>query len=77
MAERIRRPADERIAEIEKKIESHKASIQKLEEKKKMILYPKPRITKAGKIKAIMEKAKELDLTPEEIAEKLGITLDN
>lgn len=73
MAERIRRSAEERIAEIDKKIAAHKASIAVLEEKKKAILNPKPRITKAAKMKAIIEGAKKSGMSPEEIAEKLGI----
>lgn len=73
MAERIRRSAEERIAEIDKKIAAHKANIAVLEEKKKAILNPKPRITKAAKMKAIIEGAKKSGMSPEEIAEKLGI----
>ncbi len=73
----VRRPAEERIAEIDKKIAAHKDSIQKLEAKKHAILNPKPRASKAAGMKALISKAKEAGLTNEEIAEKLGISLDS
>lgn len=73
----VRRPADERIAEIDKKIAGHKAAIEKLEAKKKTILNPKPRASKAAGLKALISKAKEAGMTNEEIAEKLGISLND
>ncbi|WP_251316770.1 hypothetical protein [Flintibacter muris] len=63
----IRRPPEERIAEIDAKIKSHKEAIQKLEEKKNSILNPKPRTSKAAKTKLLIAKAKEAGLTEEEI----------
>ena len=38
----IRRPAEERIAEIDTKINAHKEAIKKLEQKKESIQNPKP-----------------------------------
>lgn len=73
----VRRPADERIAEIDKKIDAHKAAIEKLESKKKTILNPKPRASKAAGLKILISKAKEAGMTNEEIAEKLGISLND
>lgn len=72
----VRRPAEERLAEIDAKIESHKSAIQKLEQKREAILNPKPRTSKAAGMKTLIAKAKEAGLTNEEIAEKLGIPLD-
>ena len=72
-----RRPAEERIAEIDKKIAGHKEAIKKLEAKKHTILNPKPRASKAAGLKALLSKAKEAGMTNEEIAEKLGISLND
>ena len=72
-----RRPAEERIAEIDKKIAGHKEAIKKLEAKKHTILNPKPRASKAAGLKALISKAKEAGVTNEEIAEKLGISLND
>lgn len=72
-----RRPAEERIAEIDKKIAGHKEAIKKLEAKKHTILNPKPRASKAAGLKALISKAKEAGMTNEEIAEKLGISLND
>ena len=68
-----RRPAEERIAEIA----GHKEAIKKLEAKKHTILNPKPRASKAAGLKALISKAKEAGMTNEEIAEKLGISLND
>lgn len=72
-----RRPAEERIAEIDKKIDGHKNAIAKLEAKKHAILNPKPRASKAAGLKILISKAKEAGMSNEEIAEKLGISLDS
>lgn len=63
----VRRPAEERIAEIDTKINAHKESIKKLEQKKAAILNPKPRTSKAAKTKMLITKAREAGLTDEEI----------
>lgn len=75
MAERKTRTKEERIAEIDKKIDAHKKSIVTLEAKKEAILNPKPRTRKAKSVSAIIAKAKEAGLTPEEIAAKLGVEI--
>ena len=54
---RIIRPLEERIAEIDLKIE-----------KKKKMLHPKS-------MRSVMNAAKEAGMTPDEIAEKLGLDL--
>lgn len=73
----VRRPVEERIAEIDKKIAGHKDAIQKLEAKKNTILNSKPCASKAAGLKALISKAKEAGMTNEEIAEKLGISLND
>ena len=73
---RVRRSVEERVAEIDKRIGDHKDAISKLEAKKHDLLNPKPRLTKAQKVKMLVDKAGEKGLSPEDIAEKLGITLD-
>lgn len=79
----VRRSAEERAAEIDAKIAACKATIAKQEEKisaleakKQSILNPVHRISKAGQLKELLNKAKSSGMTNEEIAEKLGITIE-
>lgn len=76
-----RKPAEERVATIDKKIDSLKQriaadqiKITDLEKKKENILNPQPRKRKVTAT-AIINKAKEAGLTDAEIAAKLGIEL--
>jgi len=71
---RNRRSKEEIVAEYRKKIDFHKNAISSLEEKIERVLNPKPRSAPATQMKTILNKAKET-MTPEEIAEKLGIEL--
>lgn len=61
-----RKTVEERVALLDQKIEKKKAEIDALEAQKQKLLHP-------VSIKTVMAKAKEAGLTPEEIAEKLGI----
>ena len=97
---RVRRTTEERIAEVNAKIEELNGQIQSLEEKKQeavtayndriakvkglekqkaAILAPKPprkpRKTKKEKIQDLMKQAQKAGLKPEEIAERLGLTI--
>jgi hypothetical protein len=72
----IRRSAKERVAEIDAKIAAHQEAIEKLQEKRDAILNPKPRLSKTAKMKAILDVAKKSGMTPEEIAEKLGVEIE-
>lgn len=63
---RARKTVDERIALLDQKIEKKKAELDALEAQKQKLLHP-------VNMKTVMAKAKEAGLTPEEIAEKLGI----
>lgn len=101
---RVRRTTEERIAEVDAKIEELDKQIQNLEEKKQetvavyndriakvtdrikglekqkaAILAPKPprkpRKTKKEKIQDLMKQAQRAGLKPEEIAERLGLTI--
>ncbi len=66
------RPKEERIAEIDRKIEGHKSAIKTLEAKRQTILNPrkrKPRTT----AKTVVEAAIKAGLKPTEIMEKLGL----
>lgn len=60
---------EERIALIDEKIAKKRGEIASLEAQKQKLLHP---IT----MRAVMSKAKEVGLSPEEIAEKLGIKMD-
>ncbi len=58
--------AEERIAVIEEKIAKKQAEIDALEAQKQKLLHP-------VNMRTVIAKAKEIGLTPEEIAEKLGL----
>lgn len=73
---RIRRTAEARVAEIDEKIAAYKDAIKKLEQRKNEILNPKPRLSKAQKVKIVIDKAKDSGLTVEQIAEKIGVTFE-
>ncbi len=62
------RTVEERIAIIDEKISKKKAEIEALETQKQKLLHP---VT----MKTVMEKAKASGLSPEEIAEKLGLEM--
>ncbi|MDB7900958.1 hypothetical protein PND81_06500 [Flavonifractor plautii] len=62
------RTVEERIAIIDEKISKKKAEIKALETQKQKLLHP---VT----MKTVMEKAKASGLSPEEIAEKLGLEM--
>ena len=62
------RTVEERIAIIDEKISKKKAEIKALETQKQKLLNP---VT----MKTVMEKAKASGLSPEEIAEKLGLEM--
>ncbi|WP_217959069.1 hypothetical protein [Acutalibacter muris] len=61
---------EERIELIDQKIAKKKAEIESLEAQKKKILNP-------ISMSAVLTKAKEAGLSPEEVAEKLGLDLDD
>ena len=60
---------EERIALIEEKIAKKQAEIQALEAQKQKLLHP-------ISMRAVLTKAKDAGLSPEEVAEKLGIDMD-
>ena len=62
------RTVEERIAIIDEKISKKKAEIKALETQKQKLLHP---VT----MKTVMEKAKASGLSPEEIAEKIGLEM--
>ena len=59
---------EERIALIDQKIEKKKAEIENLEATKQKLLHP-------VNMKTVMAAAKEARLSPEEIADKLGLKI--
>lgn len=63
-----RKPVNDRIALIDQKIEKKRAEIEELEAQKNKLLHP-------INMKVVMAKAKEAGLSPEEIAEKLGLEI--
>ena len=69
---RTYRTKEERIADLDAKIEYHKKAIASLEDKKKAILTPKTRKGRVG-MSSVVRLAKEKGLSAEEIIEKLGL----
>lgn len=59
---------DERIALIDQKIEKKRGELAALEAQKQKLLHP-------VNMRTVMAKAKEVGLSPEEIAEKLGLEI--
>lgn len=62
----IKRSVEERVAAIDQKIEKRRSEIEVLEAQKQRLLHP-------VNMRTVMTKAKEAGLTPEEIAERLGL----
>jgi len=65
------------VVNFDKKIEAVQAKISGLQEKKKVLLNPKarkPRMTKKRKMETLLKQAQKAGLTPEAIAEMLGLT---
>lgn len=63
------RSIEERVAIIDEKIAKKKEELSKLEAQKKRLLHP---VT----MKTVITKAKDAGMSPEEVAEKLGIELE-
>jgi hypothetical protein len=74
--QRKRRTKEERIAELESKIEVHKKNIAALEARKKAILSPKPRKAPLS-INSVLKKAKEKGYSAKEIAKKLELSIED
>ena len=72
---RVRRSIEERAAVFDKKIQAHKESIKRLEEKKSEILRPKKRRSEAEIAKELIAKARKSGLSNKDIAEKLGVEM--
>lgn len=73
---RTRRTKEEIVAEIDAKITYHKERIISLEEKKERVLNPKTR-KKSLTMKKVLDFAKAEGMTAEELADKLGIKIEN
>lgn len=73
---RTRRTREEIVSDIDKKISYHKEKIVSLELKKENVLNPKTR-KKSLTVKRVLEIAKSEGMTPEDIAEKLGLNIEN
>jgi hypothetical protein len=67
--------------EFDQKIESVKAKVASLEQRKQEILAPKPakkpRKTKKQKIAEILKQAQKSGMKPEQIAEALGVNIED
>lgn len=64
----IKKTVEERVAILEAKIAKKQEEINNLEAQKQKLLHP-------INLKTVMAKAKESGMTPEEIAEKLGLEI--
>lgn len=66
MAGRTMKTVDEKVAIIDQKITKKKEELAALEAQKQKLLHP-------VSMRTVMAKAKEAGISPEEIAEKLGL----
>ena len=57
---------EERLELLEQKIEKKKMEIEALEQQRQKLLHP-------VRMRSVLTKAKEAGLSPEEVAEKLGL----
>ncbi|MDD5021842.1 MAG: hypothetical protein PHR82_06935 [Endomicrobiaceae bacterium] len=73
---RSTKTTEQRVAEIDAKIAAHKSNIATLEAKKEAILNPKAR-AKRVTIKTVIDQAKADGMSPEDIAKKLGIKIED
>ena len=64
----VRKTTNERIALIDEKIAKKRAEIESLESQKNKLLHP-------VNMKTVMAKAKEVGMTPKEVAKKLGLDI--
>ncbi len=64
----IKKTVEERVAILDAKIAKKQEEINNLEAQKQKLLHP-------INMKTVMAKAKESGMTPEEIAEKLGLEI--
>ena len=71
---RVKQSKEDKLAKIEQSIEFHKQAIEKLEKKREEILNPK---TSPLNMKTLLTKAKKSGMTVEEIAEKLGLQMED
>ena len=67
------RTKEQIIAEFDSKIAYHEKCIASLKAKKEEVLNPP--VTPKQQLKAVLAKAEEQGITPEQIAKKLGINL--
>ena len=67
---------DQEIADTKDKIEKLKKKVKDLEKRKSEILNPKPKKVTKAKMNELISLATKSGMTEEEIAEKLGITLE-
>lgn len=65
---RVTKTVEEKVAEIDSKIEKKKAEIEALEAQKYKLQHP-------VNMKTVIAKAKEAGLSAEEIAQKLGLEM--
>lgn len=65
---RVAKTVEEKVAEIDSKIEKKKAEIEALETQKYKLQHP-------INMKTVIAKAKEAGLSAEEIAQKLGLEM--
>ncbi len=69
-----RRSIEELIADCDRRIAKHEAEIENIKIYRESLMNPRPRKSSVkSQIKAILTKANESGMSPDEIAKKLGI----
>jgi hypothetical protein len=73
VSRRVRRTPEERVEEINGKIQKHQEAVRVLEKKKHDILHPPKRKTEAQLSRELLLKARKAGLSSRDIARKLGL----
>lgn len=74
---KARMTLDEKVAELDRKIKGHEKNIETLKAKRERLLNPPKRARKTNSISNVLKKAKEMGMSAEEIALKLGIDFEH
>ena len=74
---KARMTVEEKVAELDRKIQGHEQNIETLKAKKERLLNPPTRTRRKGSVSSVLKKAKEMGMSAEEIALKLGIDFEH
>lgn len=74
---KARMTLEDKVAELDRKIQGHEKNIETLKAKKERLLNPPTRAKRKSSVSGVLKKAKEMGMSAEEIALKLGIDFEH